>query len=722
MMQTSLIEESAKRAKTQDIEKTIEDLSHKENERKATPRQIEQRRTSLLRQVDDPLVVQTRLERILKGNDLTDITYLAQGVLRARAVCRIVIRYNGRLQGYGTGFLIAPGVLMTNHHVLESVDCVRESLAQFSYERDLSGGEMTPTEFALRILPEPILFKDLDLAIVAVEPRSTDGKPLDQYGWLKLNSQPGKAFVGEYLTIIQHPNGERKQICVRENKVLKYSENGPYIWYQTDTDAGASGSPVFNNSWDVVALHHSSVPKTRRIRGQDVWLARNGQPWKAEMGDDQIAWMANEGVRVSRIVEYLRMVLNQHPLVQSVLTTTEPRAAELLVGTGNGVGEIQVRSDSEGNTRILLPIEIGVKIGVHDKAVSAMPQQSPSTASSTALVMRAIEKVVIDQTNYKKRNGYDPKFLGDGLVVPLPKLTTNRFGKALLINGKSEIKYWNYSVVMNLTRRLAYFSAANVDSSKFRGNRDADGDTWFNDTRVEKVNKLAQLGKEFYKKQKEFEADRTLNPFDQGHLTSRQHLQWGDNDEDAKRNGDDSYHYTNCSPQHWKFNQNSKVNGLWFRLEQAAISTLSAGSRLCLINGPVFDAPLSILGPDKRLHLNLKGKRVPDGRFGDVKIPRLFFKVIAYRAGQQLRAKAFVISQEDLVATIDRYFPDESTREVFSDLEIRLYQVKISDLEKLTGLHFGKLSDSDVLSSTEESFARNRGLPIEIEDESQLVF
>jgi endonuclease G len=721
MIQQSLVEESVERAKNQDIARTIQELARKENERKASPRQIEQRRTTLLRQVDDPLVVETRLERILKGNDLTDITYLSQGILRARAVCRIVIRLNGRLLGYGTGFLIAPGVLMTNHHVLETVDEVRESSAQFSYERDLRGGEITPTEFALRILPEPILFRELDLAIVGVEPRSTDGKPLDQYGWLKLNPQPGKAFIGEYLTIIQHPNGERKQICVRENKVLKYSENGPYIWYQTDTEAGASGSPVFNNSWDVVALHHSSVPKTRRIKGEDKWLAKNGQPWEPEMGDDQVAWMANEGVRISRIMEYLRIVHNQHPLAQSVLTTAESRAGELLVGTGDGVGEIQVRTDTEGNTRILLPIEIGVKIGLHDKAVPATPQQISSTASDTGLFVRAIEKVIIDQTNYKQRNGYNPKFLGDGLIVPLPKLTTQKFGKVLKINSKSEIKYWNYSIIMNLKRRLAYFSAANVDSSKFRGNRDADGDTWYNDTRVEKINKLGQLGKDFYKKQKDFEADRTRNPFDQGHLTARQHLQWGDTDEEAKRNGDESYHYTNCSPQHWKFNQNSKVNGLWFRLEQAAVSQLSAGSRLCLINGPVFDAPLSTLGPDRRLRLNLKGKRVPDGEFGEVKIPRLFFKVIAYREGPQLRAKAFVISQEDLLSTIDRYYPDESTQAMFSDLEIRLYQVKISDLEKLTGLDFGKLSDSDV-STTEESFTRSRGLPNEIEDLSAVVF
>src|ERR1051326_8746748 len=46
------------------------------------------------------------------------------------------------------------------------------------------------------------------------------------------------------------------------------------------------------------------------------------------------------------------------------------------------------------------------------------------------------------------------------------------------------------------------------------------------DTRVDAVDKAAQTGNEFYKKQSTFEADRALNPFDQGHLTRRSDLQW----------------------------------------------------------------------------------------------------------------------------------------------------------------------------------------------------
>lgn len=713
MLATTHIQETANRAKAQHLETVISNLSNSDEQRQATQRQIEQRRATLLRQIDDPLVARVRLERIMQGNELTDIGYLTQGVLASRSVCRIVIRSNQRLLGYGTGFLVAPGVLLTNHHVFSNVELVRDSIAQFRYERDLQGGELAPSEFGLRIVPEPILFKELDFALVAVESRSFDGEALDQYGWLRLNPQPGKAFIGEYLTIVQHPNGERKQICVRENKLLKYSENGPYLWYQTDTVTGSSGSPAFNNSWEVVALHHSAVPKTRRLNGQDVWLAKNGQPWKAAMGEEQIDWIANEGIRISSIVQYLRSQHSNHPLSEAVLTASEPRRDELVFGKGNGIGEIQVRSDNNGNTRILLPVEIGVKVGLNGHSGRSAVQPTTPASNGVSTKVQLIEKVLIDQDNYGERNGYDPKFLGGGLSVSLPKLKSAKFGRLLLLKGTSaEIKYWNYSVMMNRTRRLAYFSAANIDADRFAGNRDADGDTWYLDTRVSKIDKKAQLGKDFYKKQKEFEADRTLNPFDQGHLTRRKDLQWGKDDKEAKRNGDDSYHYTNCSPQHWQFNQNNKASGIWFRLEESAISTLSRGTRLCVINGPIFDAPLCTPDADGRLRLDLTGKRVPDGTFGGVKIPKMFFKVIAYRTGKELRAKAFIVTQEDLLSTIDRYYPAERAPAVLSDLEVRLYQVRMNALEKVTDLDFGQLSRHDTPSG-EESENLAQGLPIE---------
>lgn len=718
MLFNPIFRESLERAKSQNLEAIIQGLSGQEDKRNPSRKQIEQRRAALLRQIKDTTVASARLERILRGNELSDISYLARGVQCARSVCRVVINRKDRLEGYGTGFLVAPGVLLTNRHVLPSVDNVRGSIAQFRYERGLDGRELKSVDFALSIASEPILFKDLDMALVAVEPQSVNGKQLEQFGWLKLNPQPGKAFIGEYLTIIQHPKGEHKQVCVRENKLLKYSDNGPYIWYQTDTVGGSSGSPVFNNSWEVVALHHSSVPRTKRINGKDVLLAANGKPWTDKMGDDQLRWIANEGVRISRIVQYLQSQHGGSPLARKALIVGEPKVEEVFKN-GEGSEKMKVQTDGDGTTRIWVPVEI--RVAANNSIVYPTPQEEPFDDFVILHPPPALEKIIINQNNYDERNGYDPAFLGKGFAVPLPRVVSNKFGKPLTVRNKNhELKYWNNSIVMNKTRRLAFFSAANVDPGRFQGKRDADGDKWYLDTRVAEIDKNAQVGTEFYKKQRQFEADRTSSPFDQGHLTSREHLQWGDNDKEAKRNGDDSYHYTNCAPQHWQFNENKKANGLWFRLEQTAINNLGNGTRLCTISGPVFDAPLCKPGYDGKLRLDLKGKRVQDGSFGGVNIPKLFFKIIAYRVEKKLRSKAFVVTQEDLLKTIDRYYPAEASKKQWlSDLEVRLYQLKIADLEKLTGLDFGTLSKCDAPVGT-ESLTLAQGLPIE--DEHEIVF
>jgi len=721
---TDRFKASLARAKAAHLDTLLKDVQVDET-REASAQQVEARRLAIQRDVADPLAARVRLERILKGNDLSDISYLEQGLAAGRPVCRIVLRKNGSLVGYGTGFLVAPGLLMTNEHVFEDASAVRESIAQFRYERDVHGLEVASADFGFRLAPAPIISRELDFAIVQVEPRSLRGEALEQFAWLRLDPTPGKAFVGEYLTIIQHPKGERKQICVRENKLLKYAEKNPYVWYETDTVSGSSGSPVFNNSWDVVALHHSSVPQTKRVGGKDVWLTRDGKVWTADMGEDEIAWKANEGIRVSRIVEHLSAKHATHPLARAVLTAKDARVSRIESAPGSFVdaGQIQVRNDGAGNMRILIPVDI--KVGAQGLPVAATVSAAPAVAAAPFVGPQAplaLEKVVVNQSNYAKRNGYDPKFLG-AAAVPLPKVTSEKPGKVFrLPRKKAELKYWNYSVVLNQTRALAYFSAANVDAAHFRGNRDAEGDTWFRDTRVDAVDKAAQTGAEFYKKQSSFEADRTLNPFDQGHLTRRSDLQWGPDDESAKRNGDDSYHYTNCTPQHWQFNQNNRASaatGIWFRLEDAAVASLADGAtRLCVINGPVFDAPLCKAGTDGRLRLDLKGKRVPDETFGGVKIPKQFFKVIAYVSDQALKAKAFLVTQEDLLAGIGRLRPEEAA---LTPLEIRLYQVRIADLERLTGLDFGPLAGHDAKPG-QESLVLEEGEALPIADAAEIEF
>lgn len=695
------------------IECEIRRLANTETRSLSSTDQRSGRRRLLSSQTGDRVLADQRLERILAGNDLTDISYLAIGLLRARAVGRIVIRRNGQLLGYATGFLAAPGVLITNEHVFSDPQTVRDSLLQLNYERTVSGEETQPAVFQLQLTAPPIINPQLDLAVVGVRPTSQTGQPLADFGWLTLNPAPGKAFIGEYLTIIQHPQGERKQICVRENKLLKYSDTEPYLWYQTDTVSGSSGSPVFNTTWDVVALHHQSIPRSIKRGNRTIYLAKNGQPWTADMGDDAIDWIANEGIRISKIYEFLKQRHASNPLAAAILRNEPPPLPEAARSTsiapaapaaGSGSTHraengLTIAHQPDGRTTILLPLEIDLQINTSrllPQNTTTVAAVAPDTHHSTApqhadddrhpAQTHFTSEARIDRSNYNVRNGYQPDFIGGGRKLPLPKIDGTRFGKPLkLKDGSTEIKYWNYSVVMNHDRRLAFFAAANIRPAARQG-KDV-GTDFILDDRVTEVDPNAQLGDSFYEKQKTFEsANRLLNPFDKGHLTRREDLQWGRNLDEAIRNGDDSFHYTNCAPQHFAFNQRNSANGLWFRLEVMATRHLTTAPDICIINGPVFNAPKSEIRDGQLIRLQLNRKRDIDPTFGDVKIPKMYFKLIAWQEKRKLLARAFVVSQETLLAQESRVRDEEA--DTLTSAEIALYEVRISQLEKLTGLKF----------------------------------
>src|SRR6185369_6792500 len=104
---------------------------------------------------------------------------------------------------------------------------------------------------------------------VAVSAQDKSGSErLGALGWVPLIGGTGKAAEGEWLNIVQHPNGERKQISIRENQLLKRADD--VLWYSTDTQPGSSGAPVFNNNWLMVALHHMGVPEEKNGKWQTV--------------------------------------------------------------------------------------------------------------------------------------------------------------------------------------------------------------------------------------------------------------------------------------------------------------------------------------------------------------------------------------------------------------------------------------------------------------------
>jgi endonuclease G len=191
-------------------------------------------------------------ERILLENNLLPIQFLRQGVKASESVCHIRLKCGDYYCG-GTGFMISPNLMMTNHHVLDSKNTAKTADAYFNYEENLNGMEIYPE--IRKINTEKFFYahEELDFAIVAV-----DNQPGEEFGFIELLKSRDKIDNSERVNIIQHPGGRRKEISLQDNKVSQFFENK--VYYFADTQKGSSGAPVFNNRWQIVALHHWGTP------------------------------------------------------------------------------------------------------------------------------------------------------------------------------------------------------------------------------------------------------------------------------------------------------------------------------------------------------------------------------------------------------------------------------------------------------------------------------
>jgi len=631
------------------------------------------------------------LERVIgTTRDFLFVGFLEQALLATRSVGRVVTQLGGGRFSYGTGFLVSSRLLLTNHHVLDSAEIAGRSTIEFDYQRDRLGKEIPVRAF--RLDPQTFFLNDqaLDFALVAVAPDDA-GRPLRDYGWCPLIKETGKIVAGEPINIIQHPKGEMKQIVMRENRLIDaFDGDELFLQYEADTEPGSSGSPVFNDQWEVVALHHTAVPK-RNSRGD--LLDVDGRVWKNGDDPSRIQWVANEGVRVSKLVAFIseaRVKPSAKDLVKElidaksawgsgdgppvdpprprIVSTPEPPSNEDRMTIG---GEGQ---DSNNSVTLTVPLQITVRIGA-PRAGRADELDNVTVDVSDA----EKEKIVPDpgDTKYAHRPGYQPDFLG--FEVPFPTLTNAIRKKAFALpsaNGDDKflLKYHHFSVLFNKARKLAFAAGVNFDpTARFQHERDKDGDRWFFDPRVGPKGEN-QAGDDLYAR----------NPLDRGHLVRRADAAWGRTAAEAKLANDDTFHFTNCSPQHAITNQGlikqaPKGLKLWGKLEDHVASQGKRDKRkLCVFNGPVF--------------------RPSDPEYRKVQLPREFWKVVVFENDEgEEAAVAFVLTQADLI---------QDLREEFEVGEYKAVQVRMKDLEAKTNLDFGPFRTWDVLErpGADESF------------------
>lgn len=222
-------------------------------------------------------------ERIIGNSDLHGIAYLERGMEVAQTVARIRARDNlWQSRGMGSGFLVGENLLLTNHHVLFD-GTQKNSLVDLDYELDHNGNARPISVFGTdhRIY---LTDEELDFTLIGLQPYSSEGRPLSEFGWMQLLLESGKALKREKISSIQHPGGRHKEIALHDSQVL--GRDGDFLYYTTDTEAGSSGSPVLSQDWHVVALHHRTVPDPYR----------------------PCSWLANRGIRISRILSRVRSI------------------------------------------------------------------------------------------------------------------------------------------------------------------------------------------------------------------------------------------------------------------------------------------------------------------------------------------------------------------------------------------------------------------------------
>lgn len=181
-------------------------------------------------------------EKIIGENTLRDIYILNLALEASKAVVRIAT-----LNSLGTGFMIAPDLLMTNNHVLNSQEVAEKSNFSFNYQLDINGKECST--HTISALPDGAFYtsEELDFTVVNLKDVPDFGNPLIFKS--KLMRQD------ERVAIIQHPGGHLKQISMQNNFVA-YADK-QILQYTTSTEPGSSGSPIFDDDFQVVGIHHS---------------------------------------------------------------------------------------------------------------------------------------------------------------------------------------------------------------------------------------------------------------------------------------------------------------------------------------------------------------------------------------------------------------------------------------------------------------------------------
>jgi endonuclease G, mitochondrial len=614
--------------------------------------------------------------------DYQSASFLARGADVRRAVGMVEVNLGGESRS-GTGFLIGSGLFITNAHVIKSAEEALSATITFDRELDVARIPLPSTSFRL----DPLRFfaaspeDALDFAVIALGGRLAGPAAAESLGYSALSPEPNKHVLGMNVNIIQHPRGNYKQVAIRNNLLTFRTDRS--LLYETDTEVGSSGAPVFSDLWDVVALHHFGQPS----------LAKLDAP-----GSPGLPVNANEGIRISAIHAALAAQLAGLPPAQRALLAQAlelwkspfrsdtgaaseqplprgqlaPRAGSFTATpTPNAnSGDTAMTRPADPSITVTVPLEITIRLGarqpaslspVVDVAAPAVPRFGPLSPGA--------EAAKVDR-DYSTRTGYQTDFLPRASIsLPQPNATLTKQIAPLraseLDAAGGLLKYEHFSLKMHQTRRVAIYTATNIDGDTYLNVDRATGqvssaqeaDTWFKDPRI---SESFYLGQDFY--------SSTSRYFDRGHLTRRTDPTWG-TPQEAERANADTFHFTNAAPQHFRFNQSARFwQGVERYILETGINQAGPAARLCVFQGPLYDDSIDWWIDN------------------EIQIPSSFWKVVVWRGAKKLKSVGVVVDQLALL-TEERSSLAQPQDVPFVD--VSTWRVPVADIGTRTGLKFG---------------------------------
>ena len=284
--------------------------------------------------------------------------------------------------------------------------------------------------------------------------------------------------------------------------------------------------------------------------------------------------------------------------------------------------------------------------------LSARPAGAPASAG--------FERPKPKKDNLADRDGYDSGFLAKS--VDLPQVGPHLEGEVVAVPGSHNglLHYLHFSIAMHRSRRMALYTACNIDGEREFAIKRTGSDPWAFDPRL---GEEFQIGHTLY-------AGANLQ---RGHLVRRLDPCWGNSRGVAKLAEQDTFYFTNCTPQHENFNPKT-----WLSLEEYVLQNAWAQDlKVSVFTGPVF--------------------RDTDKTFRDARIPEEYWKIIATvrEDTQDLSATGYIVSQADWLNDLEfAYGPFET------------YQVPLKVIERRTGLGFAHLRPYDPFDQIEARVIR----------------